>query len=339
MLVAQWLETSVQSAVSAYATTVSASLATALIPIAVAGMTIYFIFMGWAIARGEIQEPLSHIIKTCIKTALICAVALGGGTYQSYVINFISAIESVFTGAIGVATGGGAYTSVGQLIDGSGVTLAKIVARLFSEATKDFWPNLYLLVCACICVVGQVLIVVLSLIPLLVAKVTLALLMAIGPAFVLLALWPATVRFTEAWLSAALSAVMTAVVVAAVVGFMPALTGVLTGNVWTSLLAGVTNVMADVLKIFVSIVVLSWIAWKSAEFGAQVVGGATLGNPAGGLVTSYITRWMLRRADNPPQPTPSGGGSLSGKGGGVHPIARAMAQSNVMTQIAKAQRG
>ena len=337
MIIAAWLENKVQLAVSVYATTVSSALATALIPIAVAGTTIYFILMGWAIARGEVQDPLSSIMAKCIKIALICTVALGGGAYQGYVIDFINAIEGVFTSAIGVATGGGAYSSVGALIDGTGVTLFKIIAKLFADATKDFWPNFYLIICGIICVAGGVFIVVLSLIPLLVAKVTLALLMAIGPAFILLALWPTTVRFTEAWLSAAISAVMTAVVVAAVVGFMPALVGTLTGSVWTSLLAGVTNVLSDVLKIFVSILVLAWIAWKSAEFGAQVVGGATLGNPAGGLVTSYLTRWMLGRAASSSSAT-KGGGSMSGKSGGVHPMTRAMAQSNVMTQIVKAQR-
>lgn len=329
------LQTGVESAVATYATSVSASLAASLVPVAVAGTTIYFIFMGWAIARGEVQDPLSAIMAKCIKIAIICAVALVGGTYQSYIIDFVNAIEGVFTSAIGVASGGGAFTSVGALIDGSTLPIKTVTAKLFAEATKDFWPNYYLLWCGLICTVGQVLIVLLSLIPLLVAKVTLALLLAIGPAFVLLALWPATVRFTEAWLSATLSAVMTVVVVAAVVGFMPAFVIRYANRVLAAF--GSVNILQDVLSLFIVIVVLSWIAWKSAEFGAQVVGGATLGNPAGGLVTSYLTRWMLGRAASSSSAT-KGGGSMSGKSGGVHPMTRAMAQSNVMTQIVKAQR-
>ena len=329
------LESSITSVVAVYVTTTSASLAASLLPIAAAGMSLYFIFMGWAIARGEIQEPLSHLVGKCTRTALICAIALVGGQYQFYVIGFINALEGLFTGALGLTTGPGCVaTSVGSLIDCSVIPLKALGSRLFADSNLTAWPNFYLLFCAGLISLAQFVVVVFSLIPLLVAKVTLGLLLAIGPPFILLALWPATVRFTEAWLSSALSAVMTTVIIAAVVGFMPAYLNRYSNDVIAHY--GATNFLQDVLGLLIVAVVLAWLAWKAAEFGAQVVGGATLGNPAGGLISSYITRWMLRQP--PPKPAKGGGGSMSGGGGGTHPMTRRMAQANVMTEIARTQR-
>ena len=329
------LESSITSVVTVYVTTTSASLAASLLPIAAAGMSLYFIFMGWAIARGEIQEPLSQLVAKCTRTALICAIALVGGQYQFYVVGFINALEGLFTGALGLTTGPGCVaTSVGSLIDCSIIPLKTLGNKLFADSNLTSWPNFYLLFCAGLVTVAQFFLVLFSLIPLMVAKVTLGLLLAIGPAFILLALWPATVKFTEAWLSAALSAVMTTVIIAAVVGFMPAYMNKYSTMVLTNY--GATNFLQDVLGLLIVAVVLAWLAWKAAEFGAQVVGGATLGNPAGGLISSYITRWMLRQP--PPKPAKGGGGSMSGGGGGTHPMTRRMAQANVMTEIARTQR-
>ena len=316
MGMAKELQLGVENAVGAYATTVSSTLATSLIPIAVTGVTIYIFMMGWAIARGEVQNSMSSTIGKAFKISVICAIALGGGTYQSVVIEFINGIEGIFVAAIGgtnVATGSGA---VGTLIDNSIIPVKSLAGKLFTDANNGWIPNITLIVCGIIAVLAQILITIASLIPLLVAKVSVALLLAVGPAFVLLALFPATVRFTEAWLAATLAAVMTVIVIAAVVGFMPRFIAHYAGKMLTNY--GTTNPIYDITALFIVALVLAWIAWRASEFGAQIIGGPTLGNPMGSLMQTLMMRFLGNRKPPPPPPPPpggGGGGSMAGNPG------------------------
>ena len=316
MGMAKEFQLGVENAVGAYATTVSSTLATSLIPIAVTGVTIYIFMMGWAIARGEVQNSMSSTIGKAFKISVICAIALGGGTYQSVVIEFINGIEGIFVAAIGgtnVQTGSG---MVGQLIDNSIIPVKSLAGKLFTDANNGWIPNITLIVCGIIAVLAQILITIASLIPLLVAKVSVALLLAVGPAFVLLALFPATVRFTEAWLAATLAAVMTVIVIAAVVGFMPRFIAHYAGKMLTNY--GTTNPIYDITALFIVALVLAWIAWRASEFGAQIIGGPTLGNPMGSLMQTLMMRFLGNRKPPPPPPPPpggGGGGSMAGNPG------------------------
>ena len=314
MGIANHLQLGVENAVGSYATTISSTLATSLIPIAVTGVTIYIFMMGWAIARGEVQNSMSSTIGKAFKISVICAIALGGGTYQSVVIEFINGIEGIFVAAIGgtnVQTGSG---MVGQLIDNSIFPVKTLAGKLFTDANNGWIPNITLIVCGIIAVLAQILITIASLIPLLVAKVSVALLLAVGPAFVLLALFPATVRFTEAWLAATLAAVMAVIVIAAVVGFMPAFINYYANRILTNY--GAANPVSDTTGLLVVALVLAYIAWRASEFGAQIIGGPTLGNPMGSLVQTLMMRYFgNKRPPPPPPPPPGGGGSMAGNPG------------------------
>jgi type IV secretion system protein VirB6 len=297
MGLAKAIQDGVEVAVKTYATDVSAAMAATLLPIALTGVTIYLIVIGWAIARGEVHNSISTLTWKVFKIGLIGAIALGGGAYQAYVIDGITGIEGVFTTAIGGKTG------IGELIDDSIVPMETITGELYKKANEPFIPNLSLLAAAVLCTFGQVLITVASLIPLLVAKVMVALLLAIGPLFILLALWPATQRFTEAWLTATLTSVMTVAVIAAVVGFLPKFMNAYALRVLRDI--STTNVLQDVIGLLIAIVVLAWIAWKASEFGASVIGGASMGNPAQTIVQTVLNRIAFNRKEpdkNPRRP-------------------------------------
>jgi type IV secretion system protein VirB6 len=298
MGLAKAIQDGVEVAVKTYATDVSASLCAALMPIALTGVTIYLIVIGWAIARGEVQNSISTLTWKVFKIGLIGAIALGGGAYQASVIDGISGIEGVFTNAMGGKPG------IGELIDDSILPMQAITGELFKRANASLIPNVSLWTAGILCTFGQVLVTIASLIPLLVAKVMVALLLAIGPVFVLLALWPATQRFTEAWLTATLSSVMTVAVIAAVVGFLPRFMNAYAARLLSDIRT--TNVLQDVIGLLIVIVVLAWIAWKASEFGASIVGGASMGNPAQTIVQTLLNRLAFRQKktdkDEPKRP-------------------------------------
>lgn len=282
MGIATSLQDGVQQTVSTWATNYSAALSTALVPVAVTGVTIYLLLMGWAIARGEVHNPTSTVIWKAFKVVLVCAIALGGGAYQQVVIDGITGIEGIFSSVLG------SQDTIGALIDQNIVPLETLTGELYAKANDGLMPDFRLLTAAVLCTFGQALVTAASLIPLLVAKVTVALLLALGPVFILLVLWQPTQRFAAAWLSATIAATMTTAVVAALVGFLPFFLRRYSANVLSNL--GTTNVLQDVIALVLVIIVLAWIAWKAAEFGAALANGAAFGNPATTLAHEIIRR-------------------------------------------------
>ena len=93
---AESIETGVTGVLNAFITTTSANISVSLIPLALTGATIYVFMIGWAVARGDMQNSLNSIVWKFFRIALIAAVALGGGAYQAVVIDFIQGIESIF---------------------------------------------------------------------------------------------------------------------------------------------------------------------------------------------------------------------------------------------------
>ena len=326
MAIAKALQEGIETTLATFVTGKSAAVASALVPVALVGLTLYVLLLGYAVARGEVNDSVGTLGGKFIKIALIVTISLAGGSYQALVMEGINGIEGFFTTALG------GVANVGELIDASLGTLEDVTGQLFTAAMEPMFPEMRLVLAAVLCAIGQVLITAAALIPLLIAKVTLGILLAIGPAFVMCALWPATARFTEAWLSTTLAAVMTVVVVAAVVGFLPLYIKHYADQVLANL--GTANSLQDVIGLFIVILVLVWLAWKSSELGAQVIGGGSLGNPASTIVQSVLNRFAFARLGN------GSGGSGKTSGGSTNTISAGrggsgtpLAQHQVISQL------
>lgn len=308
MGLAEGIQNGIERVISVYATDVSASFATTIAPIALSMGTIYIMWRGMTIALGEVSFSASEFSWRLFKIACICGIALGGGAYQQYVIDGIGGVEGLFTQALA----GEQTQSVGALIDQNIVPVETLTGELFKRANETFVPNVSLLTAAVLCTLGQVLITIASLVPLMIAKVTVAMLLAVGPVFVLLAIWPATKRFTEAWLTALLEATMTICIIAALVGFLPRFINVYASNVLDDI--ETTNLLQASIGLVTTILVLAWLAWHSGSLGAKLVGGVSLGNPAGSLARGIMNGFSKKGESTPPAsppPTPQSPQSLN----------------------------
>ena len=74
------------SFVDAYVNSVSAALSLALIGVVTAALTVYYLFVGYAVMRGEVHAPLVTIVWKSIKMNLILYIALSAGVYQTFVV-------------------------------------------------------------------------------------------------------------------------------------------------------------------------------------------------------------------------------------------------------------
>lgn len=195
------IETKIDTLVGTFVTNASSSLCSSLVPVALTGATIYIFLMGWAIARGEAQDSFHTFLVKSAKIAFIGALALGGGEYQGSIVDGINGITGVFTQAFG-NTG-----TVGGMIDNMSVPYDALGSAYYSRAmsASSFIPDLTLLIAAGMISIAQALLFVIGLGMYLISKVSLALVLAVGPAFVLCSMFPATQRFTESWLGQALN--------------------------------------------------------------------------------------------------------------------------------------
>lgn len=293
------LESAIERLTMSYATQQSAAICSALIPVATTGITIYIMLTGFAVLRGAVHDTVNTLVWKALRIGFIAAIALGGGVYQNYVINGMTSLEGGFAQAITSGQGQSA-SSVGQELDQDIVPLNTLTDKLYAQANQGWIPDPHLLAAAVLCTLAQIIVYIAALAPLLVAKVTVALMLAIGPAFILMAIWPATQRFTEAWLAATLTAELTIVVIEFVVNFLPALLNAYASQVLShmgseGLVSEVVNVLSDSIGLFITAIVLAWIAWTSGELGARLANGASFGNPASTVARYAVERLAFRR--------------------------------------------
>jgi type IV secretion system protein VirB6 len=195
------METAIDGLLNTFILSKSAALCSALIPLAITGVTIYIITMGWAIMRGDTNDSFHTALWKFFKITIIGAVALGGGAYQSVIVSFIQGIPGVFFDAFG------GTSTMGGTIDNMGAPFTALGSALIDKGTK-LVPSIYLIIAGLAVFAAEAVLFVVGLGLFLLTKVSLALILAVGPVFVLCAMFPATQRFTESWIGQALNYVL-----------------------------------------------------------------------------------------------------------------------------------
>lgn len=181
------------------------------------GVTIYVLLWGLALWRGLINEPLSDGIGRVLRVVIIGSIAIGAGIYGSRVASFLyntpAQLASVVVGGpsspqtvmdSSLSTGNdiaGAFMSLVGFGNGIGASLAAVLSALI------VW-----VFTAVVVLYGAALIVL--------SKVILGIVIAIGPLFIALLLFDSTKRFFESWMGQALNYLFIFMLVAVTVNIM-----------------------------------------------------------------------------------------------------------------------
>jgi len=190
--IATSLETGVDTLLNNYVTTKSAAVSAAIAPVALTGVTVYVILMGFAIMRGEAHDSLHTFLWRSFKIAFVAGVALSAGEFQNSVIGFVQGIQDGLTQALSGAP------TLGALIDNVEQPYIALQAALWDQATPSFGlPSFSLIFAAVLVAIAQFVLFIIAFGMYLLAKIALALVLAVGPAFILCAMFPATQRFAE----------------------------------------------------------------------------------------------------------------------------------------------
>lgn len=161
-------------------------------------LVLYVLLYGYAILRGAISEPVMDVAIRSIKLALLYALATTAA-YSGFVT------QPLFTdlpNALTQAISGSAAPNVGAAFD-QFLAYAGYLSETIAREGSAFDPASYI-VAAAVLVIGA-LACALGFGVVMVAKLALALLVALGPIFIAAALFDATRRYFFGWLSQAVN--------------------------------------------------------------------------------------------------------------------------------------
>lgn len=203
------------ASLSSYVSDTSSTVISAIGPVTTQLMILYFVIYGIAMMRGVIEEPVTDFLIRVVKVAFITGVALNVGIYNGEIASFLWNSPD----ALATLVSGGAYTG-----DNSINFLDSLLGQMYSlgetfwdyssgMTSIDFGPK----VIAVLVWSGGVLLTGYAAFLMALAKIALAVLLALGPIFIVLTMFQGTKRFFESWLGQSLNFVFMVVLTSATV--------------------------------------------------------------------------------------------------------------------------
>lgn len=196
---------------------VSSSISIAIAPLVATGFSIWITIYGYAVMRNEVSEPFNVFFKNVIKIAFIASVALGVGFYQEHIIGAIYGFQDGMVATVTKSTsitsinGSNVLTVIDNLNDKGGELAGIIMAAGLVKLPVGGYLDIiagYSVIFA-----NAVLMIVCGSLAL-IAKLALALVLALGPLFIAALAFPVTARFFEAWMSKVLNYVFLTILLA-----------------------------------------------------------------------------------------------------------------------------
>jgi len=204
------------SALSAY---IDATVANVIGAISGAAYTLLFIYVmlwGWSTLRGMISEPVTDGVTRVVRLALITSLAINVGVYNGFLANLLWQMPDAFAQAV---VTGFSNQSEPQYLDGLMSKLYDLGDAYWQVANAQggLVPNLGLIAVAlCVWIIGLATTAYGAFL-LALAKIALAIILGIGPVFVLMLMFDATKRFFDAWIAQVLNYVFLVALTAAAI--------------------------------------------------------------------------------------------------------------------------
>lgn len=185
-----WLNTQLSTYISSH----TAQVASAIEPVAVTLATIYVMLWGWMSLQGLIQEPFIQGIKRIFVMALILGIGIRLWLYNDLVVNtFYNGPDQLAAALVGASSTVGIIDQV--WIDGN--LVAEQLLKKGSVLNSNF--AYYLAGFAVYILIGLTVVYTAFLLAL--SKLALAVIITLGPLFIILLFFDATKRFFEAWIA------------------------------------------------------------------------------------------------------------------------------------------
>lgn len=204
-MVFQFMFEDALAALNTFASTGSASMSTIAAAAGYPMMGIYILLWGLSIISGNSQEPALDGAKRVTKAVVILTFATSAGIYNEWVINFFTQVPGAIAAEVAQSGSSQAYTmtdtaATAQMLDaalGSGLKAGANAWQTSAglDISASFGYSLIAILIwafvACVCAYGGALV--------LCANMGLSIMLALGPIFIIMAMFEATSSLFQAW--------------------------------------------------------------------------------------------------------------------------------------------
>lgn len=251
---------------AAYIGTNTARLAAVLEPTVVTLATVYVMAWGYLHLTGKIDEPVLAGLKRIALLALVLGCGLKLWLYNTLIVDTFYNAPAQLAAAI---VGAGDPVAIVDTIWERGGTVAQL---LWSKGVASIWNTSFMIAAVAVwCLIGLLCVYAMFLIAL--SNIALAVLLALGPLFIVMLLFDATRRFFSAWLAQlahyALITVLTVMVAAL-------LLQVVQTYATQTLALGSAILTVDVLDLLLVTVLVFLILRQIMPIAAGLAGGVSL---------------------------------------------------------------
>jgi type IV secretion system protein VirB6 len=221
----------VNFALSSFTNTFSAGIAGEIAPLVAGALTLSFIFLGIMAVRGMLDRPFTEVAMKMLKVSVITTLALTTAVYQTYIIDvFLTMPDDIVTGVVAnsvsganLETGQGAAKAIETLYDlgsyNAGLYFDEFSISIMPGTDSNIMPIVYGLMVW----IGTLLCCIMGALWLFIAKIVLAVMLGIGPLFIVCLAFQPTQQYFFSWIGAVLNTVITAVIVIAIFAIFSAI--------------------------------------------------------------------------------------------------------------------
>jgi len=207
------------SGLETYWNGVASNFVSAITPVATTLVSIYVMLWGWSMMRGVIQEPIGDGVGRIFRLTLITAIALNIGYYNGFLADMLWKSPDALAGV--VASDYSDSTNNMQFLDNLMSKFYDMGQAYNDKAHADSGvtglPDLSLWITGVIIWLVGIAATGYAAFLFALSKLALAIILGVGPIFVLLIMFEPTKRFFDAWIGQALNYVFMVMLTAAAV--------------------------------------------------------------------------------------------------------------------------
>lgn len=215
----QWIFQSVDNVIHAYVTGTAARVIEAIGPVAVTLFGIFVLLWGFAHLSNRIEEPVTDAAKRLVMVTVVLSLALNVGRYSDYIIQFCQDTPVALAAVVSQSAAPTTEQSTAQQLDAmldKGFQLGNRAQAKAGVLNGDF--GMYIV--ALVCDLGTAFLTLFAAVLLMSSKFALAVLLAVGPIFLLLCLFQSTKQFFGMWLGQVINFILTYVLSIAVISLL-----------------------------------------------------------------------------------------------------------------------
>ncbi len=309
-----------------YVLRVVGTLTVSLTAVALLWLTVYIGAYGYAVSRGEASDSLHVFLWKMVKMTFIFSFALSSQIYMDVIYSTANGMQDSMAAVLisGPTYDDAAPVTVYASLDNAQTKADTLLALIWKDAS--IW-RLDLVIASIGFSVGTVVFLVCGTIVVVLSKVLMAFVLAIGPISILTLMFKQTARFFESWLSTLLSAIVISWFVFYALGLSffvveKLITTMSNSGAFTG--SGTVNAVTAAGTYVAFMCILAYIVFHSPHYASALTGGAAVQH-GGQMLASFLgsRAGASSGSSNSTQGGQGSGGSVEAGGGGAYKAGRA----------------